>query len=62
MLQDFRCQAFLLKESLMDYVPFELERWVRFQKMETEEAYSKQKAQHEKKPVIGEGQGTFREQ
>ena len=46
----------------MEYAPFELERWVRFQKTELEKAYSKQKAQHEKKYVTGQGQGTFREQ
>lgn len=32
-----------LKESDMEYIPFELQRWARFQKMEMEEAYSKQK-------------------
>lgn len=34
-------QTALLKESFMEYIPFELQRWARFQKMK--EAYLKQK-------------------
>lgn len=60
--QSLDWQTSFIKENLMEYVPFELERWVRFQKTEMEEAYSKKNLEHEKGYAIREGQGTFEEE
>lgn len=39
----------------MEYIPFELQRWARFQKMEMEEAYSKQKQSVRRDRQLGKG-------